>query len=378
MTTEKFSTAPKVGLLIQGDPAYSETFIKAHIDNLNSVVFRREELPYLFYGDDHEGSGFMSNAKRWLKQHVVNPKRVAKAAKKVQREGVQVLMGEYGFMGARGIALAKKAKLPIVAHFHGADAFRDRVLNRYLKDYQHFFAEPNAYAIAVSKEMYNQLLRFGAAKERTFLNPNGAQDKFDGKPKPLNERSIDFLYVGRHSEKKAPYLAIMAFKEITQRYPKARMYMVGSGVLYEMSYRMVHAWKLGGNFHLKESVPHEEVSRLMKDTKAFILPSLTTFDNNKEGLPIVILEAMLSGSCCISTYHAGIPDVIEDQKTGFLSEEGDLEGLIAHMEHVLKQPEQAGQIAQNARAKAKENYTLEHHIAGLNQCLAKAIASHKA
>jgi len=58
----------------------------------------------------------------------------------------------------------------------------------------------------------------------------------------------------------------------------------------------------------------------------FALPSIT-IRGDKEGIPGTIIEAMAAGLPVVSTYHAGIPEVIEHDQDGLLVEEGDLEGL---------------------------------------------------
>jgi colanic acid/amylovoran biosynthesis glycosyltransferase len=63
------------------------------------------------------------------------------------------------------------------------------------------------------------------------------------------------------------------------------------------------------------------------DADIFIHPSVTDVNGDKEGIPGAIVEAMAAGLPVISTYHAGIPFIIENEKSGLLVNEWDVEGL---------------------------------------------------
>ena len=64
-----------------------------------------------------------------------------------------------------------------------------------------------------------------------------------------------------------------------------------------------------------------------QEADVFIHPSITDKNGDKEGIPGAIVEAMSAGLPVISTYHAGIPYVIENGKTGLLVNEWDVNSL---------------------------------------------------
>ena len=73
----------------------------------------------------------------------------------------------------------------------------------------------------------------------------------------------------------------------------------------------------GSDIHLKA----------LFNADVFIHPSVTAENGDKEGIPGAIVEAMASGLPVISTYHAGIPYIIENQQTGVLVNEWDVDAL---------------------------------------------------
>jgi colanic acid/amylovoran biosynthesis glycosyltransferase len=70
-----------------------------------------------------------------------------------------------------------------------------------------------------------------------------------------------------------------------------------------------------------------ELLDLIKKADIFLHPSRVDTNGGKEGIPGTIVEAMASGLPVISTYHAGIPDIITNQETGLLVNEDDSKAI---------------------------------------------------
>jgi glycosyltransferase involved in cell wall biosynthesis len=87
-------------------------------------------------------------------------------------------------------------------------------------------------------------------------------------------------------------------------------------------------------------VTGEEKKRRFKDADVFVLPSY------REGMPIVILEAFSFGLPVISTRIAGIPEIIEDGKNGFLIEPGDVMALAKNIQEMILDKEMRNRIAE--------------------------------
>jgi colanic acid/amylovoran biosynthesis glycosyltransferase len=67
--------------------------------------------------------------------------------------------------------------------------------------------------------------------------------------------------------------------------------------------------------------------------------SLTASSGDKEGIPGVLMEGMATGLPAISTYHAGIPELVRDGVSGRLVPEGDIQGLAHAISDVVGAPE---------------------------------------
>ena len=69
-----------------------------------------------------------------------------------------------------------------------------------------------------------------------------------------------------------------------------------------------------------------------------------------EGTPLAVLEAMATGLPVVSTYHAGIPDVVAHGERGLLSAEYDIDAMADHLVQLIDHPEQAASMGQAGRA----------------------------
>lgn len=112
---------------------------------------------------------------------------------------------------------------------------------------------------------------------------------------------------------------------------------------------------LAGTVHFLGAV--EDVAALHEEADVFVHPS------RQEGCPVALLEAMASGMACIATDVAGCRDVIEDGRSGLLVRALDAEALRAAIERVLSDDELRRRIADGARRRIEERYSIEREVA---------------
>jgi glycosyltransferase involved in cell wall biosynthesis len=88
-----------------------------------------------------------------------------------------------------------------------------------------------------------------------------------------------------------------------------------------------------------------------------------------EGTPVAIIEAQAAAVPVISTYHAGIPDVVIDKVTGFLVEEKDVDAMTKAMIHIFSDKKIAEEMGEKARKNIRAHFTMAQHIDILNKAL---------
>lgn len=102
----------------------------------------------------------------------------------------------------------------------------------------------------------------------------------------------------------------------------------------------------------------DEMMNEFRKADIFLHPSVIAPDGDKEGIPGTIIEAMSSGLPVVSTYHAGIPLVIENNQTGLLVNEWDVESLTNALAKLLNDVLLREKIGRSSQKYALENLDL--------------------
>jgi colanic acid/amylovoran biosynthesis glycosyltransferase len=114
--------------------------------------------------------------------------------------------------------------------------------------------------------------------------------------------------------------------------------------------------RAGPSVQFLGALPQDEVVQWMRRAAVLAAPSLTAADGDAEGLPNVVVEAAASGLPVVATHHSGIPEAVEDGKTGFLVAEGDSGALRAHLADLLGSEEMQREMGAAARRLAEKRF----------------------
>ncbi|GAA4316325.1 glycosyltransferase [Pontixanthobacter gangjinensis] len=363
-----------IALISPSRDAYSETFIRAHKENLKGKVF-------YYYGATSdlilEGQGPISNSvfKNYYKlDRKVNKKPYSYYYDKLlsrsfKKNKIQVVLAEYGPTANKFLRVIIENELPLIVHFHGYDASRKSVINQNER-YSRVF-EYATYIIAVSKKMVDELLKLGCPNHKLIYNPCSADPQFS----QINPKfSINqFLAAGRFVDKKAPYYTILAFSKVVRKFPNTTLIMAGNGELKNTCKNLSKYYGLQEKVIFPGVISPEQFRVYLEESLAFVQHSITADDGDSEGTPVAIMEASAAGLPVISTFHAGIPDVIENGQTGFLVDEHDVNGMAVKMIQLLENNSLARQLGMAGKKRLRDNFSMEKHIDVLNELIAKSI-----
>ncbi|MBX2974061.1 MAG: glycosyltransferase [Flavobacteriales bacterium] len=362
----------RIALASPAENAWSETFIAAHIDRLNKVeLLLSGGVPPRNASQDGplvHTTGLASYADRFIGKWSGGLPGLAcrRLARRLTKFHPDVVLAEYGNMGAEIVHACAKAGVPLVAHFHGFDAHRTDYIARY-DNYRELFRYASALVV-VSRAMEAQLLTIGAPREKVIYNCYGidVQRFVPGRP---DLAPPHFLAVGRFAEKKAPHLTIQAFSKVAAQRPQARLTMVGQGPLWAGCQQLVKELGLQGSVDLCGVKKPDEIVGLLHASRAFVQHSVVTASNDHEGTPLAVLEAMATGVPVVATRHAGIADVVEHGVRGLLCEEHDVDGMAANMIRLVDDPEQAQRMGTAGRAYTERAHRVEVQVANLQRIL---------
>ena len=349
---------------------YSETFIQAHKNRLPHTVF-------YYYGEGSnniilEGNDITitsSTIFRKVYNHIFkksyNISKWQGLIKSIKKNKIDLVLIEYGTHAHNLIELLKIIDIPFVVHFHGYDATRtDAVAST--DNYSQVFKYASRI-ISVSKVMTKALLKLGCPKDKLVYNTYGPNPLFY-QVKP-NFTKQQFIAVGRFTDKKAPYYLILSFSKVVKKFPNALLIIAGKGVLRETCLNLIKHYNLEKNIFLPGVITPQKYSEYLSESLAFVQHSITTSNYDMEGTPLAILEASIAGLPILSTYHAGIPDIVVQNETGILVQEHDTQGMANAMIKLLNNNNIARHLGKNGKVHVNNNFSMERHIETLSALL---------
>jgi glycosyltransferase involved in cell wall biosynthesis len=130
---------------------------------------------------------------------------------------------------------------------------------------------------------------------------------------------------------------------------------------------VVESLKLSSSVDFLGFCSHDRVREELKREDIFLAPHVTARNGDKEGIPNTIKEAMATGLPVISTYHAGIPELVEDGKSGFLVKEKDVDGLAYYLDKLVENPELREEMGRRGRKIVIDRFSLERGVEELEK-----------
>jgi glycosyltransferase involved in cell wall biosynthesis len=141
-----------------------------------------------------------------------------------------------------------------------------------------------------------------------------------------------FVCVGRLSEEKGQLLLVEAAQRLAARAMEFELVLAGDGELRTDIEALVNRYNLQARVRITGWISGAQVRDEIIAARALVLPSFA------EGLPIVIMEAMALRRPVISTFVAGIPELVRPGENGWLVPAGDVEALVQVMQACLDAP----------------------------------------
>ena len=348
--------------------AASETFIRA---NLSGFSFRKTVV----FGDEYNSENLllMAHSCAILLSKLLSRLGLLHAASVpaaittwilVKYYRPNLILVDFGFHAVRVMEAAFWCQIPLVVHFRGSDASSRTKFHRLKSRYRRLF-QFSSGVIAKNKSMKLALEKLGADPESFLISPSGANpDLFFGAVPASSP--LKFLSVGRLVEKKGPLQTLQAFcllKDLLPEsiYQKVELYIVGDGPLRGDMDTAVRTMNLSSQVKLLGVLSQEQIAEQMRTSRAFVQHSMVARDGDSEGNPVAIMEAQLCGLPVISTYHAGIPDVVVDGCTGILVREGDVDSMANAMRDLVLEPSMAARLGAAGRKRVLQAFTIQHH-----------------
>ncbi|MBN2192634.1 MAG: glycosyltransferase [Polyangiaceae bacterium] len=208
-----------------------------------------------------------------------------------------------------------------------------------------------AFVVGVSSFGRSQLLRHARTEawEKVHVVHCGVDASYlAADPTPVPDRRR-FVCVGRLCEQKGQLVLVEAAARLRSQGTEFELLLVGDGEMRGPIEALITQRGLAGTVRILGCLAGHEVKAEIERSRAFVLPSFA------EGLPVVIMEALAAGRPVISTYVAGIPELVVPGENGWLVPAGSVEALATAMGEALTASTEAlTRMGSNGHAKVRE------------------------
>jgi colanic acid/amylovoran biosynthesis glycosyltransferase len=290
-----------------------------------------------------------------------------------------LIHAHFGTDGALALPLARALDVPLVVTFHGYDAtIQDRHVPWSHLTHQLFLRRRKtlqreaALFIAVSGFVRQRLLDQGFPGDKTVVHYIGIDTEFF-QPDGNVAREPVVLFVGRLVEKKGCEHLLHAMRRVQETHPQANVVVIGDGPLRprleELAARVVPRCTFLG------SRPPEAVRDWMNRARVFCTPSVTARSGDAEGFGLVFAEAQAMGLPVVSFRSGGVPEAVEDGRTGFLVAEKDDLALADSIARLLSDRSTWERFSVAGQARVRTLFDLRAQTAQLEKLYMQALSA---
>jgi glycosyltransferase involved in cell wall biosynthesis len=386
-TEDRVKVLRIIGRLNVGGPAI-------HVVNLTAGLNPRRYRPLLIAGSENEAEGSML---AFALSHGVQPtvipeivtsfnltprdgKALWRLYSLMRKERPHIVHTHTAKAGFLGRLAARLAGVPVVVHtFHGhvLHGYYGAVKNELLRRVEQSLAWVTDRLVTVSEQVKNDLVGYGIAKAdkisvvplgfnlEPILNSHTQQGEFR-REMGLSDKIKLVGIVGRIFPIKNHALFLESAARIAAREPAARFVVVGDGVLRPTLEKQ--ARELGINDRVLFTGWRRDLPRICADLDVLVVSS----DN--EGTPVSAIEAMASGCPVVATRVGGLPDLIEEHKTGRLVSPRDAAALASAGLDLLHSPQIARELGKNAQAFVRQRFTVQRLLSDIDDLYTQLLA----
>lgn len=173
------------------------------------------------------------------------------------------------------------------------------------------------------------------------------------RPYPVT-RPMTLVNIGRFVEQKGQLILVEAMAEATRRGVDVRLVLVGDGELRRPLERAIAQAGLGHRIEITGWLDEAGVRRAIDGAHALVLSSFA------EGLPMVVMEAMVSARPVIATWVAGVPELVQDGRTGWMVPAGDASALAEAITQLATSPDdKLRRMGTTARARVMVRHNID-------------------
>lgn len=314
--------------------------------------------PFAFFRGLRLALGMSQKADRPLPLHLIYFAEACLLLTKLRGSGVSHLHAHFGTNSAEVAMLTRELGGPPFSFtVHGPEEF----------DKPAFIGLPRkiekaAFVVAISSYGRSQLYRLISSEhwEKIHVVHCGLEPAFHDGVYSEPPEVARLVCVGRLCEQKGQLLLLDAASRLVAEGVAFELVLAGDGEMRAEIEQRIQARGLQSRVRITGWISSDQVRDEILAARALVLPSFA------EGLPVVIMEAMALGRPVLSTFVAGIPELVREDREGWLVPAGDVEALVQAVRRCLEAPQQVlRQMASSARERVVQRHDIDREASKL-------------
>jgi colanic acid/amylovoran biosynthesis glycosyltransferase len=220
----------------------------------------------------------------------------------------------------------------------------------------------STFVVAISSFGRSQLYRWvdRPSWEKVKVVRCGLEQAFYEVPDLPITNHPRLVCVGRLCEQKGQFILVQAAAILASKGVDFELVLAGDGEMRAEIEELIGVFGLNKYIRITGWINSDQVREELLASRAMVLPSFA------EGLPVVIMEAMALGRPVLTTYIAGIPELVKQKENGWLFSAGSIEELVLAMESCLITPvSDLEQMGKQARSRVLELHNVDREAAKL-------------
>jgi glycosyltransferase involved in cell wall biosynthesis len=319
----------------------------------------------------------------WFKQLRDAPWQISEGEVKkligvLDEQKAELLHIYFGHIAVHLLPLIRAWAWPSVVSFHGADVMVDLEKPAYRVATQEML-DAVRLVLVRSESLGRALMNIGCPAGKIRLQRTGIP--IDEIPFRAREWPRDgawkFLQACRLIEKKGLRVSLRAFARFATSHRAATFTIAGEGPLRHELGKVAAELDVADKVFFPGFVSQTQLRELFYRSHIFLHPSERSGDGNQEGVPNSMLEAMASGLPVFATEHGGIPEAIENGRSGILVRERDAESLAHVLLERTSNPAGLAAMARNGAEAVRQKFQQSVQTKTLEDYYLEAIAAAK-
>ncbi len=349
----------------------------AHFQPFISLPILRAHVYYLL----HKPGAYLGTLWSLLRSNIGSPRFFIGAlgifpksvffAYKMKTEGIDHVHAHFAsHPAAAAFIIHRLSGIPYSFTAHGSDLHRDR----------HMLCEKvaeAAFVVAISN--YNKELIVSECKGQyrdkvTVIHCGVDTDVFqDASSRNVGQAAkqpFTIVSVGTLHEVKGQAYLVEACARLAEQGIDFRCHFIGGGPDRDALTSLAEQKGIAEKVVWHGQQTREWIVQFLQGADVLVAPSVPTSDGRREGIPVVLIEAMSSGIPVIASNLSGIPELVLDGRTGLLTPPRDAAAIASALERYYRDPALRKKFGQSGRERVTEEFDLYKNAARLIEYIA--------